>query len=78
LESLQSDRVGFDEFPVKKAFAAPQNPVEMATMSSTPIASAYNQLRTGGDLAALKGLMKRIFERDDADIAAGGKGFLDR
>ncbi|MGO6904915.1 molybdopterin-dependent oxidoreductase, partial [Rhizobium ruizarguesonis] len=59
-------------------FAAPQNPVEMATMSSTPIASAYHQLRTGGDLAALKGLMKRIFERDDADIAAGGKGFLDR
>ncbi|MGO7206438.1 molybdopterin-dependent oxidoreductase, partial [Rhizobium ruizarguesonis] len=59
-------------------FAAPQNPVEMATMSSTPIASAYHQLRTGGDLAALKGLMKRIFERDDADVAAGGKGFLDR
>ena len=59
-------------------FAAPQNPVEMATMSSTPIASAYHQVRTGGDLAALKGLMKRIFERDDADIAAGGKGFLDR
>ncbi|MGO8256689.1 hypothetical protein ACC792_37925, partial [Rhizobium ruizarguesonis] len=59
-------------------FAAPQNPVEMATMSSSPIASAYHQLRTGGDLASLKGLMKRIFERDDADIAAGGKGFLDR
>ncbi|EJT05385.1 FdhF/YdeP family oxidoreductase [Rhizobium sp. CCGE 510] len=59
-------------------FAAPQNPIEMATMSSTPIASAYHQVRTGGDLAALKGMMKRIFERDDADIAAGGKGFLDR
>lgn len=59
-------------------FAAPQNPVEMAMMSSTPIASAYHQVRTGGDLAALKGMMKRIFERDDADIAAGGKGFLDR
>ncbi|MBX5192046.1 FdhF/YdeP family oxidoreductase [Rhizobium sp. NZLR3b] len=59
-------------------FAAPQNPVEMAMMSSTPIASAYHQVRTGGDLAALKGMMKRIFERDDADITAGGKGFLDR
>lgn len=59
-------------------FASPQNPVEMATMSSTRIASAYHQVRAGGDLAALKGLMKRIFERDDADIAAGGNGFLDR
>jgi molybdopterin-dependent oxidoreductase alpha subunit len=59
-------------------FAAPQDPVEMVTLSSTPIASAYHQVKTGGDLAALKGLMKRIFERDAADIAAGGNGLLDR
>ncbi|MEZ2126900.1 MULTISPECIES: FdhF/YdeP family oxidoreductase [unclassified Sinorhizobium] len=59
-------------------FAAPQNPVEMVTLSSTPIASAYHQVRTGGDLAALKGLMKAVFERDAADIAAGGSGVLDR
>ena len=59
-------------------FAAPQNPVEMATFSSTPIASAYHQVKPGGDLAALKGLMKRIFERDDEDVAAGGSGVLDR
>ncbi|WP_037087791.1 FdhF/YdeP family oxidoreductase [Neorhizobium vignae] len=59
-------------------FAAPQDPIEMTTMSSTKIASAYHQVRTGGDLAALKGLMKRIFERDAADIAAGGPGVLDR
>ena len=58
-------------------FAAPQDPIEMTTLSSTPIASAYHQVRTGGDLAALKGLMKRIFERDAADIAAGGPGVLD-
>ncbi|OCJ42085.1 FdhF/YdeP family oxidoreductase [Agrobacterium tumefaciens] len=59
-------------------FAAPQDPIEMATMSSTPIASAYHQVRTGGDLAALKGMMKRIFERDAADIQAGGPGVIDR
>jgi molybdopterin-dependent oxidoreductase alpha subunit len=59
-------------------FAAPQDPFEMATMSSTPIASAYHQVRAGGDLAALKGLMKRIFEHDRADVAAGGPGVLDR
>lgn len=59
-------------------FASPQDPVEMATLSSTRIASAYHQVRTGGDLAALKGLMKSVFEIDDADLAAGGPGVLDR
>ncbi|MGN7771774.1 FdhF/YdeP family oxidoreductase [Phyllobacterium sp. 22552] len=59
-------------------FAAPQNPVEMATFSSTPIASAYHQVSAGGDLAALKGLMKLILERDAVDLAAGGPGVLDR
>ncbi|TDK31862.1 FdhF/YdeP family oxidoreductase [Rhizobium deserti] len=59
-------------------FAAPQNPVEMLTLSSTPIASSYNQLRVGGDIATLKGLMKMVFERDDASIHGGGPGVLDR
>ncbi len=59
-------------------FAAPQNPIEMATFSSTEIASAYHQVRTGGDLAAIKGMMKSIFERDALDIANGGTGVLDR
>lgn len=59
-------------------FAAPQNPVEMLTLSSTPIASSYNQLRVGGDIATLKGLMKAVFERDDEDLRRGGSGVLDR
>ncbi|MBY5814515.1 FdhF/YdeP family oxidoreductase [Rhizobium leguminosarum] len=59
-------------------FAAPQDPIEMVTMSSTPIASAYHQVRTGGDLAVLKGMMKVIFERDTDDLANGGPGVLDR
>ncbi|CDZ68261.1 Protein YdeP [Neorhizobium galegae bv. orientalis] len=59
-------------------FAAPQNPIEMVTRSSTPIASAYHQVRTGGDLAVLKGMMKVLFERDATDLAAGGPGVLDR
>ncbi len=59
-------------------FAAPQNPVEMLTLSSTPIASSYNQLRVGGDIATLTGLIKMVFERDDADIRGGGPGVLDR
>jgi molybdopterin-dependent oxidoreductase alpha subunit len=59
-------------------FASPQNAVEMATFSSTPIASAYHQVKAGGDLAALKGMMKAIFERDDEARATGGDGVLDR
>lgn len=59
-------------------FAAPQDPVEMVTLSSTPIASAYHQVRVGGDLAVLKGIMKAVLERDEASVAAGGAGILDR
>ncbi len=59
-------------------FAAPQDPIEMGTLSSTDIASSYYQVRAGGDLAALKGLMKAVFERDAISLAAGGPGVLDR
>ena len=59
-------------------FTAPQDPVEMATFSSTPIASAFHQVRVGGDVAVLKGMMKRVLERDAEDLAAGGPGKLDR
>ncbi|MBV9628201.1 MAG: FdhF/YdeP family oxidoreductase [Xanthobacteraceae bacterium] len=47
-------------------FAAPQNPVEMVTLSSTRIASEYCQVSVGGDIAALKGIMKIILETHDA------------
>jgi molybdopterin-dependent oxidoreductase alpha subunit len=59
-------------------FASPQDPVEMASFGATPIASVYYQLRVGGDTAVLKGMMKRVLDRDAADLAAGGKGVLDR
>jgi molybdopterin-dependent oxidoreductase alpha subunit len=59
-------------------FAAPQDPVEMVTLSSTTIASTYHQVRVGGDLAALRGLMKAVFDLDAATLAAGGDGLLDR
>jgi molybdopterin-dependent oxidoreductase alpha subunit len=50
-------------------FAAPQDPIEMATFSSTPIATTYYQLRAGGDVAVLKGLMKRVLELGAVDRA---------
>jgi len=59
-------------------FASPQDPVEMATFRSTPIASTYYQVKVGGDAAALKGIMKAVLERDAAERAAGGPGVLDR
>jgi len=54
-------------------FQDPQSKLEMATMGSTPISSHYFQLRGGGDLAALKGIMKRLLERQDA-----GENLLDQ
>jgi molybdopterin-dependent oxidoreductase alpha subunit len=59
-------------------FSAPQDPIEMASFGSTPIASALHQVSVGGDVAVLKGMMKRVLERDAADLAAGGPGKLDR
>jgi len=60
-------------------FASPQDAVEMATLSSTPIATHYYQLGVGGDIFALKGLMKAVFALDAAALAEGGnEGVLDR
>jgi len=47
-------------------FADPQDAVEMATFSATGIASAYYQVKVGGDAAALKGIMKALLALDDA------------
>jgi molybdopterin-dependent oxidoreductase alpha subunit len=45
-------------------FADPQDAMEMATMGSTPIASAYHRLKIGGDGAALTGIMKALLAMD--------------
>ncbi|MDR6952074.1 molybdopterin-dependent oxidoreductase alpha subunit [Ancylobacter sp. 3268] len=46
-------------------FQAPQNPIEMATLTSTPISSRLFQVKVGGDVAVIKGIMKCLFEADD-------------
>lgn len=64
-------------------FADPQDKLEMATLRATPISTHYFQLRVGGDLAALKGIMKHVMEQEDAQggildhafIAAHTSGF---
>jgi molybdopterin-dependent oxidoreductase alpha subunit len=52
-------------------FADPQNPVEMSLLGSTAIASSYYQVKVGGDLAAMTGIMKALVAMDDAAAAAG-------
>src|SRR5713226_7892247 len=59
-------------------FTAPQHPVEMLTLSSTPIASTYHLVKVGGDIAVLKGMMKTLVALDAKSLAEGGKGVLDR
>ena len=58
-------------------FAAPQDPIEMATFTSTPISSEYCQVKVGGDLGVLKGIMKFVLAAHEAAIQAGDEPVLD-
>jgi molybdopterin-dependent oxidoreductase alpha subunit len=58
-------------------FEAPQEPVEMASFTSTPIAGQYLQVKIGGDAAALKGVMKAVLELDAKARATTGVPVLD-
>jgi len=71
--------VSFNPFRERalERFQAPQNPVEMATLTSTPISSALHQVRVGGDVAVLKGIMKVLVEEDEARRAADEIAILD-
>jgi molybdopterin-dependent oxidoreductase alpha subunit len=59
-------------------FTSPKHPVEMLTLSSTPIASTYYLVKVGGDIAVLKGMMKTLVALDAKSRAEGGRGVLDR
>lgn len=59
-------------------FTSPQHPLEMLTLSSTPIASTYYLVKVGGDIAVLKGIMKTVVALDAESLAECGPGILDR
>ncbi|WPB55273.1 FdhF/YdeP family oxidoreductase [Xylophilus sp. GOD-11R] len=59
-------------------FQDPQSKMEMATLGSTPISTHYFQLQVGGDLAAVKGMMKHLVEREDAGEAVLDHAFIAR
>jgi molybdopterin-dependent oxidoreductase alpha subunit len=58
-------------------FAFPQSPVEMLTGSSTAISSMYLQPKIGGDLAAIKGIIKFVVEQHDQAVASNAAPILD-
>src|ERR1700761_8893939 len=58
-------------------FQAPQNPVEMVTLTSTPISTNIYQVRVGGDAAALKGMMKAVIEADETALADDAPRIID-
>ncbi|HAT3682315.1 TPA: FdhF/YdeP family oxidoreductase [Serratia marcescens] len=57
-------------------FTDPQNVIEMATYSSTPIASTYYQVKAGGDAAALKGIAKALLQLDETQCNAVDHAFI--
>lgn len=59
-------------------FTSPQHPTEMLTGKSTRIASTYYKLKIGGDVAVLKGMMKTLLALDEAALAEGMPGIIDR
>jgi molybdopterin-dependent oxidoreductase alpha subunit len=58
-------------------FQHPQSPIEMATFTSTPISSKLYQVRVGGDVAVLKGIMKVLVEADETARANEQPELLD-
>src|SRR3569623_223883 len=58
-------------------FIDPQNPVQMLTQKPTQISSLYYQVRPGGDIAAIMGLCKHVFARDDKANALKGEHVID-
>ena len=58
-------------------FADPQDALEMLQGGSTKIASDYYQLRIGGDLAAVTGIIKHVLERGAKAHADGEPALLD-
>jgi len=58
-------------------FTSPQDPVEMLTLSSTPLATYYYKVRIGGDTALIKGVMKAVIAQHDNAVASGQPAILD-
>jgi len=58
-------------------FANPQSPVQMTTGPTTTISDLYLQVRPGGDIAALAGIIKRVLELEAQRGGVLDRGFID-
>ncbi|CNE58462.1 putative oxidoreductase [Yersinia nurmii] len=59
-------------------FADPQNPIELLTPKSSPISSSYYQPNLGGDMAAVRGMVKALLETHREQLSMGLKGIFDQ
>ena len=60
-----------------EAFVNPQRPGQMLTNKATQIATQYHQVRAGGDIAAMMGIAKALFQWDDEAKAHSNSRILD-
>jgi len=58
-------------------FVNPQSPKEMLTPDETKISTQYHQVKIGGDIAAISGMCKALFDMDEAAVTAGQPRVLD-
>ena len=58
-------------------FKNPQSPVEMLTGKHTDISSLYLQVKTGGDIAAITGMIKHVLAAEEKKWAAEKTHVLD-
>ncbi|TKI08106.1 FdhF/YdeP family oxidoreductase [Martelella alba] len=63
--------------PGLERFADPQNPLELLTPKSGRISSRYFQPNLGGDMAAVRGMVKALLETHRRSLAEGGPGLFD-
>ncbi|MXP53839.1 FdhF/YdeP family oxidoreductase [Pantoea sp. Seng] len=59
-------------------FADPQKPLEVVTSMAGTISSAYYQPNLGGDMAAIRGMVKTLLEVQRERLAAGEPGIFDQ
>ncbi|MGM3190652.1 FdhF/YdeP family oxidoreductase [Dickeya dadantii subsp. dieffenbachiae] len=59
-------------------FANPQNPLELLTPLSGAISETYLQPNLGGDMAAVRGMVKALLETHRQRLAAGEAGLFDQ
>lgn len=59
-------------------FADPQKPLEVVTSKAGNISSSYYQPNLGGDMAAVRGMVKSLLETHRARLAAGERGLFDQ